>query len=188
MISSFSEPIPKSGTKVPFPDIPIMKQAIEALHAVLPESSPAFLCGGTVRDLVVGGIPQDFDLVLRPADFELVKTKFISKLRDLQKEKGWKLDVNSHRTITLSSGACAGSQLYMVRLKGESNQKDNEGQPKTIDLEMDFREMLFRSYGLPESIRQYLESDIKTRDFTINSLYCDTRDMLLIDFKSGKIS
>ena len=184
--SSYSEPVPKSSQKVPMPDIPIIKQAIETLHSVLPASSSAFLCGGTVRDLLGGGIPHDFDIVLRSTDFEHVKTGFISKLRDLQKEKQWRIVVRSHRTITLSSGAVEGSQLYMVKLGGDSDTIGKDGKPKTIDLEIDFREMKFYStYGEPMSMKQLLEADIKTRDFTVNSMYCDTKDMLLIDFKGG---
>lgn len=115
-----------------------------------------YLCGGWVRDKILGIDSKDIDLI---SDFTKIYL-FLDFLLNKCTEQGFAFDRKKEQTLT--SGACKDLRLIQV----------------SIDTtQIDFREWI-SPFDLFE--------DVKTRDFTCNGLYFDPVSRKLIDFCSGK--
>ena len=178
-----SSVIPKLQDKVPVPKSPAFELCIAAVNAAIGEECEAFLCGGTVRDMLNLKTPNDIDIAVSPRAFSNLKSG-LRKHLEVENNK-WKLEytVDSEKTIALSVGVAKGSHLYRVKLLI----KESIDRGSTT-IELDFREMKFPDLeSLSESEPHLLRVDVLTRDFKVNSMYCSTRDYLLIDYSSGNL-
>ena len=116
----------------------------------------AFIVGGFVRDLILGLKPKDCDVVTNATPEEIKKT--IPKTRIIGRR--FKLvHARSGRNITEISTFRSSSNRYTKKSHKGIILRDN-------------------NYGS-------IEDDAYRRDFTINSLYLDIRNMEVIDFVGG---
>lgn len=106
-------------------------------------TSTAYLVGGCVRDMLLGKVPKDFDIVTN-ADLDA--------LTNILKENNWKVDE-------------AGKQ-FLVLIASKNNEQFEIALFRKDGLYTDGRRPDSVSVGS-------IEEDALRRDFTINSLYYD---------------
>ena len=173
----------KSATKVPTPKSEAFGLVVAAINATLDRDHEAFLCGGTVRDLLDGLDPKDLDGVVTPAVLPVLVDGLLPAIEKEALKLGMTIRAKENQVITLSTGSVQGSKLFRLSIKVRAKDQSEE-----IRLSLDFRELNFPSLGATPSIADLLKADVETRDFTINSMYCSTRDFRLIDLKKGSVS
>lgn len=164
---------------VPFPKTREFDLIVDTINKLLPDSSEAFFCGGTVRDFMMGEEPKDLDLVVTVKDLKIMQDRFTSLLRIEAEKRKIGVSIPKFDSMTLTTGEAKGSILFRMSLELKA---EEEGQSNLIQL--DFRELKFQDHESMD-IGKLLRQDFGTRDFTVNSLYCSTKDRCLIDFKSG---
>ena len=145
-----------------------------AIDAVNDIAEHAYLCGGTVRDMMNGRSPNDIDIAATVGDFDRLVHGYKSRLIF---QGGSAVKIAKDYVHTLTSGAAKGSRLYRVKI--EINVEN-----VVHCLDMDFRELKFEGYQTM-SIGDLLQKDVMTRDFRVNGLYCSTRDKIVVDLVRG---
>lgn len=119
-----------------------------------------YVVGGWVRDKLLGQESHDMDFIIqfRCLDFFLRNFKVLF-CKELEKNYPNKAIDYSMSEIQLKSGACSGKYFSRVTVSlGQSNE------PNRVEFQFDFREF---------EEENAKETDIETRDFTINSIYYD---------------
>ena len=139
--------------------------ALDVLCRLKEANYDAYLVGGCVRDLLLGIVPKDFDVVTNASPWE-VKHIF-----------------RRSRII--------GRRFKLVHIRYGSEVIDvaTFRGPLEDDAHIDDHGLIMRN-----NVFGALEQDVWCRDFTINALYCDGSDFSIIDhtggvadLKSGKI-
>lgn len=124
----------------------------------------AYIIGGAVRDMLLGFVPKDFDLVTNAPPRQVLKIKNFRK---------------SHYKDT--------AQAYGVTRVNVSL-KDKSGKTREIELEIaTYRRDIEAHMGRKQTKVAFssLEDDIKRRDFTVNSLALNPDTNQLVDLVDG---
>ncbi len=126
------------------------------IKAINDSGFKAAFVGGSVRDLLLGNMPKDFDIATsaNPSELEKIMAKQGIKVLPVGKSFGVTIvNVNGH-------------QLELATLRQDGNYSDGR-RPDSIKLIRDFKQ------------------DAARRDFTINSMYVDPNSGRLYDFFNG---
>lgn len=137
----------------------ISKNALKVLYRLHDAGYQAFLVGGCVRDLLLGGHPKDFDVVTdaRPGEIQ----KLFGNCRLIG------------RRFRLAHIHFPDEIIEVATFRGDPGELDeNERSAK------DGLVIRNNTYGT-------LEEDVWRRDFTINALYYNIADFSLIDYVNG---
>lgn len=174
-----SQDLPRSSRSIDIPTDKLFNLVIDAVNKTIDLPGEVFMCGGTVRDLLLGKTPKDIDFVATVRDFDVLVAGFCSELEALQNDRCLNVTVKKPYVRTLTSGSVKGSRLLRIKLSLKT-----EGETADDHIELDFRELNFPGHE-NKPISSLLLDDVKTRDFKINSLYCSTRDKQVVDLLGG---
>lgn len=135
----------------------ISQSAIKVLYRLHKSGYAAYLVGGSVRDLLLGHIPKDFDVVT-----------------DAHPEEIQKLFSNSYiigRRFRLVHVRFGRETIEVATFRSS---EDSGARIKT-------------SHGvlLRDNVYGTLEDDVWRRDFTVNALYYNIADFSVVDFAEG---
>jgi putative nucleotidyltransferase with HDIG domain len=133
-----------------------MQQAKEIMDALWRAGYEAYIVGGAVRDMLLGGTPSDIDICTAATPAEV---------REVAQEKQWQ---------TYEVGAAFGTVVLVVDRKGyevTTFRRETYGQDSHRPENVEFS--------------RSLADDLARRDFTVNAL-CLDREGTLIDFFGGK--
>lgn len=148
--------IPRSQHKLSKTDL--SSNALKVLNRLNSAGFQAYLVGGSVRDLLLGKAPKDFDVATNATPSEI--RNLFRNARIIGRR--FKLvHIIFHRDI-IEVATFRGSQTM------DENQQVNE------------RGMLVR-----DNVYGSLDEDAWRRDFTVNSLYYNIDDYSIIDFTGG---
>lgn len=148
--------IPRSEHHVSKTDISV--NALKVLNRLNSAGYQAYLVGGSVRDLLLGKAPKDFDVATSATP---------QQVRDLFRNariigRRFKLvHILYHREI-----------IEVATFRGHEPIDDNQ--------QVNDRGMLIR-----DNVYGTLEEDAWRRDFTINSLYYNVEDASIVDYTGG---
>ena len=123
------------------------------------EEWPVYIVGGWVRDKLLGNPSNDVDLIINHRIFDHVAKELCDNMNFVD------LKFESIIFKKLDIGQCKGLRSCNIKYKHEEN-----------SYVIDLREIKDNSS---------IEDDIKTRDFTINSLYFDTQTFEIIGRKQA---
>ncbi|MCP4042575.1 MAG: polynucleotide adenylyltransferase PcnB [Gammaproteobacteria bacterium] len=137
----------------------ISKNAIKVLYRLNKAGFEAYLVGGSVRDLLLGREPKDFD-VATSARPEQVKKLF----------RNCRLIGRRFRLAHVHFGI----EIVEVATFRAHHDMGEEGEGHTVNGRI-----------VRDNVYGDLEMDAVRRDFTINALYYDIRDFSLVDFSTG---
>jgi poly(A) polymerase len=145
--------------------------ALKVLYRLHQNDFVAYLVGGSVRDLLLGRRPKDFDIGTSAHPYQ-VKRLFRNcwiigrRFRLAHVRFG-------NKTIEVATFR---RQLTAAELEAPEESPEHEGIPLTDDADR----LLHRdnTFGTPEE-------DAFRRDFTINALFYDIADFSIIDYTSG---
>lgn len=142
-------------------DLKVHPHAVEIIKALRAHGEEAYVVGGAVRDLLLGGHPKDYDLATS-ATPEKVKMVFGGKARIIGKR---------FRLVHVQMGRETFEVSTFRRKPDDTERKGRES---------DQGEIIWRDnfYGS-------LEEDAFRRDYTVNALYYDPLKRELIDFVDG---
>ncbi|WP_051546132.1 polynucleotide adenylyltransferase PcnB [Legionella lansingensis] len=153
--------IPRTQHKVSKTDISI--NALKVLNRLNSAGFQAYLVGGSVRDLLLGKAPKDFDIATNATPTQIKKlfrnARIIGRRFKL-------VHIIFHRDIIEVATFRKSSESETEAL--EANQLTNE------------RGMLVR-----DNVYGTLDEDAWRRDFTVNSLYYNIDDATIVDFTGG---
>jgi poly(A) polymerase len=138
----------------------ISPAALKVLYRLNEAGYDAFLVGGSVRDLLLGFTPKDFD-VATSATPEQVKQVF----------KNCRLIGRRFRLAHVHFGP----EIIEVATFRNSHDKGDDGDGHTSDHGQILRDNVYGNQ----------EEDAIRRDFTINALYYSVKDYSVYDFASG---
>ncbi len=136
----------------------ISKAALKVLYRLRQSGYSAYLVGGSVRDLLLGHIPNDFDVVT-----------------DARPEKIKRLFRNSYiigRRFRLVHVHFEDEIIEVATFRG--NTQETEGRIQTQ-----------KGLLLRDNVYGTIEDDVWRRDFTINALYYNIADFTVIDYTGG---
>ncbi|WP_035919011.1 polynucleotide adenylyltransferase PcnB [Legionella fairfieldensis] len=137
----------------------ISPNALKVLNRLNSGGFQAYLVGGSVRDLLLGKVPKDFDIATNATPAQIKKlfrnARIIGRRFKL-------VHIIFHRDI-IEVATFRGSDMEAL-----DNQQTNE------------RGMLVR-----DNVYGSLDEDAWRRDFTINSLYYNIDDASIVDFTGG---
>jgi poly(A) polymerase len=123
----------------------------------------AFLVGGAVRDILLGGEPKDFDIGTDARPSQIKKVFRNSRLI------GRRFRI-AH--IYFRHKGRADKIMEVTTFRGTGDQNDHD------DLHPEDRDLTGSSFGT-------VEEDAWRRDFTVNSLFYDIADFSVIDYTGG---
>lgn len=165
-----SEREPGSSTPsiIPRPEHPISrsliaKEALKVLYRLNDQGYRALLVGGSVRDLLLGLHPKDFD-VATDATPEQVRGAF----------RNCRLVGRRFRLAHVHFGR---DFIEVATFRAGHDPEDADDQ-EGVELDDDGRILRDNRYGT-------LEEDAFRRDFTINALYYDIADYSVVDYTGG---
>ncbi|UCE89169.1 MAG: polynucleotide adenylyltransferase PcnB [Pseudomonadota bacterium] len=159
------ESIPSTATHVARSDHNISRgdisdNALKVLYRLKKAGYAAYLVGGGVRDLLLGGHPKDFD-VATDATPEEVKKLF----------RNCRLIGRRFRLAHVYFGD---ETIEVATFRAHHAQAEDEGHGVVED------GMLVR-----DNVYGSVEDDAWRRDFTVNALYYNIRDFSVVDFTGG---
>ena len=134
--------------------------ALKVLYRLHKAGYQAFLVGGAVRDLILGGHPKDYD-VATDATPEQVKELF----------KNCRLIGRRFRLAHIHFGR---EIVEVATFRGHHEQAENESEGSTRD-GMIVRDNVFGT----------LAEDAWRRDFSVNALYYNIADFTVVDYTGG---
>lgn len=145
----------------------ISKAALKVMSQLLQAGYQAYLVGGGVRDLLLGGHPKDFD-VATDATPEQVKSLF----------RGSRIIGRRFKIVHVRFGR---EIIEVTTFRGSHDDAPEViGRPGDRVSAKSEDGMLLR-----DNVYGTLEEDAARRDFTINALYYTTRDFSVYDYCNG---
>lgn len=154
----FSYIIPRSHHNLSKTDI--SANALKVLNRLNSAGFQAYLVGGSVRDLLLGKAPKDFDIATNATPNQI--RKLFRNARIIGRR--FKLvHIIFHREI-----------IEVATFRGTDSQEVDENQ------QTNEKGMLVR-----DNVYGTLDQDAWRRDFTINSLYYNIDDFSIVDFTGG---
>lgn len=136
----------------------ISQSAIRVIKQLQESGFDAYLVGGSVRDLLLGNTPKDFDVATN-AKPEQVRQLF----------RGARIVGRRFQIVHVRMGR---DVIEVTTFRGQHD--ESQEQIKTED------GMLLR-----DNVYGTLETDALRRDFTVNALYYNLRDFSVIDYCDG---
>jgi poly(A) polymerase len=150
----------------------ISPNALKVLYRLNDAGYHAFLVGGSVRDLLMGGTPKDFDVSTDATPEEV---------RDLFRNS--RVIGRRFKIVHIRFGReIIEVTTFRAHHKTERTIGDSESRRQIRDLDSAQTEsgMILR-----DNVYGDINEDAVRRDFTINALYYTTRDFLVLDFADG---
>ncbi len=138
----------------------ISPNALRVLYRLREAGYQAYIVGGAVRDLLIGGHPKDFDVATN-ATPEQVRANF----------RNCRLIGRRFRLAHIMYG----SEIIEVATFRAAGEDDTQGDRKTHE----------EGHLLRDNIYGTLEEDAVRRDFTVNALYYTVEDFSVRDFVGG---
>ncbi len=138
----------------------ISPNALRVLYRLREAGYQAYIVGGAVRDLLIGGHPKDFDVATN-ATPEQVRANF----------RNCRLIGRRFRLAHIMYG----SEIIEVATFRAAGEDDTQGDRKTHE----------EGHLLRDNIYGSLEEDAVRRDFTVNALYYTVEDFSVRDFVGG---
>ncbi|MBI4776124.1 MAG: polynucleotide adenylyltransferase PcnB [Deltaproteobacteria bacterium] len=132
-------------------------EVLKVLYRLKTQGHLAYLCGGGVRDLMVGNKPKDFDVATDARPGRLKKLFANS----------WLVGKRFRIVHVVFKG---GKTVEVSTFRRESEFKETVGDSMMLCRD--------NTFGTPEA-------DALRRDFTINALYYDVSDFTIIDYVGG---
>jgi len=132
-------------------------EVLKVLYRLKTQGHLAYLCGGGVRDLMVGNKPKDFDVATNARPGRLKKLFANS----------WLVGKRFRIVHVVFKG---GKTVEVSTFRRESEFKETVGDSMMLCRD--------NTFGTPEE-------DALRRDFTINALYYDVSDFTIIDYVGG---
>lgn len=132
-------------------------EVLKVLYRLKTQGHLAYLCGGGVRDLMVGNKPKDFDVATNARPGRLKKVFANS----------WLVGKRFRIVHVVFKG---GKTVEVSTFRRESEFKETVGDSMMLCRD--------NTFGTPEE-------DALRRDFTINALYYDVSDFTIIDYVGG---
>ncbi|CUS48242.1 MAG: poly(A) polymerase PcnB [Idiomarinaceae bacterium HL-53] len=140
----------------------ISEHALKVLYRLHKSGYDAYLVGGCVRDLLLGVVPKDFDVVTN-ATPEQIRGLF----------KNCRLIGRRFRLAHIVFGR---EIIEVATFRGpHDGEEDAVGKARTSQKGMVLRDNVFGS----------IEEDAARRDFTVNALYYNIADFAIYDFVNG---
>ncbi|MDX1757627.1 MAG: polynucleotide adenylyltransferase PcnB [Marinobacter sp.] len=141
----------------------ISDPAKKVLHRLNKAGFEAYLVGGGVRDILLGGKPKDFDVATNATPEEV---------HDLFRNS--RLIGRRFRIVHVLFGR---EVIEVTTFRGNAQDSDDNGD--------DHRKTNEHGLLLRDNVYGNQEEDALRRDFTINALYYCIRDFTVIDFAGG---
>lgn len=137
--------------------------AAKASRILVKHGYEAYVIGGAVRDIVLGTLPKDFDLVTNatPSDITAIEEFGAAHYKDTAQAYGV-----SRVRISIDIG----DEQYKSEIEIATYRRDIEAHLGRKATKVEFT---------------HLEDDLKRRDFTINALALDLQNDYLIDYVDG---
>lgn len=120
-----------------------------------------FLVGGCVRDLLIGRIPKDFDIVTDIA---------LNQLIDIFKDNNWSCTLSGENFLVLNISK-NGQEFEIANFREDGSYSDNRRPDYVNKISIDST----------KSIEDNIIEDAIRRDFTVNALYLEPFTMNIID-------
>ncbi len=139
----------------------ISEGALQVLNGLHRAGFQAYLVGGSVRDLLLGREPKDFD-VATDAHPEQVRKLFRRNARLIG------------RRFILVHVQFGHEIIEVATFRGSANGKENEASERSETGRI-----------LADNVYGSLEEDARRRDFTANALYYNIADRSILDFSTG---
>ncbi|MBB3169314.1 polynucleotide adenylyltransferase PcnB [Simiduia aestuariiviva] len=139
----------------------ISRGALSAMKRLHAEGYEAYLVGGGVRDLLLGGDPKDFDIATS-ATPEQVRHLF----------RGARIIGRRFKIVHVRMGR---ELLEVTTFRDSHTESESERDSHQADSGMLLRDNVFGT----------LETDSARRDFTINALYYTSNDFTIHDYEGG---
>lgn len=140
----------------------ISNAALKTLYRLREQGHEAFLVGGSVRDLLLGLHPKDFD-VATSATPEEVKQAFGGQCQLIG------------RRFRLAHVRYGREIIEVATFRAHHSQAESEQHARTSDGGLILRDNVWGS----------VEEDAERRDFTVNALYYNIHDFTVWDFAQG---
>jgi len=152
---------------IPRPDHEVSRQqvcpnALKVLYRLHSKGYGAYLVGGSVRDLLLGREPKDFDIAT-DAHPEEVREVF----------RNCRL---IGRRFRLAHVHFKGDIVEVATFRGSGSGSDPDGEAKVRTEE---------GLILRDNVYGTLEEDVFRRDFTVNALYYNIADFSVVDYVGG---
>jgi poly(A) polymerase len=155
--------IPRTQHNVSKTDISM--NALKVLNRLNSTGFQAYLVGGSVRDLLLGKAPKDFDIATNATPNQIKKlfrnARIIGRRFKL-------VHIIFHR------------EIIEVATFRKSNEAEAEDETLEVNQLINERGMLVR-----DNVYGTLEEDAWRRDFTVNSLYYNIDNSSIVDFTGG---
>ena len=161
--SSHARPVIKADYIIPRSEHRLSKtdispNALKVLNRLVSSGFQAYLVGGSVRDLLIGKVPKDFDVATNATPNEI---RQLFKNGRIIGRRFKLVHIIFYRDI-----------IEVATFRGAENNHENQ---RANERGMLIRDNVFGS----------LDDDAWRRDFTINSLYYNMQDGSIIDFTGG---
>lgn len=152
---------------------PVYKGVLKAMNDLVPSSSYLYLCGGTIRDVLLGKVPKDLDILLPSEDFDMVSNWYRTHAQSLS--SNIPIKVKSFNLHTLKAKAAQGLKLLKLIIEVNSSVQG------PVLIELDIREIKM----VTNFIKETLEEDSSKRDFRVNAMQFEIRKHKLYDPQHG---
>ena len=161
----------QAATRIPRDGHPVSRKnisdnALKVMSRLSSQGFQAFLVGGAVRDLLLGGHPKDFD-VATDATPEEVHELF----------RNSRIIGRRFRIVHVRFGR---EIIEVTTFRGHHDNDDDEDEPRRPAAKTSDSGMLLR-----DNVYGSLEEDAVRRDFTVNAFYYCSKDFCLYDYVDG---